>query len=285
MLIAPYLPERSRKMAEAAGVNYADLTGNVYVSFRRPALFLKDQGARENPFRGKDPTRRLAGGVAGRVVLWLCQLAPPLSPLLLTDVAKGSGVSLSYVSRLLDILEREDLIRRKPRGPIEAVDRPGLVRRWAEDYSLLGSNRGRLYLDPRGAQNALDGMKSAAFQRMRFAVSGSFAVSRYAPVTASSKLVCFVEDLDAAADVLSLVPARGTGNVFLLAPYDSIVLDEARYLDSEGTAFPVRYAPPAQVAVDCLTGPDRMPEEGAALLEWLQQHQPGWAGIPGRGGA
>lgn len=35
----------------------------------------------------------------------------------------------------------------------------------------------------------------------------------------------------------------------------------------------VVYAALTQVAADCLTGPDRMPAEGAALLEWMAANE------------
>ena len=37
---------------------------------------------------------------------------------------------------VLTLLEREDLIRKKVRGPVTDVDWRGLINRWTEDYSL-----------------------------------------------------------------------------------------------------------------------------------------------------
>jgi hypothetical protein len=51
---------------------------------------------------------------------------------------------------------------------------------------------------------------------------------------------------------------------------------------TQGESTPLAYCPPAQVAVDCLTGPDRMPEEGEELLGWLARNRPGWKGFAGR---
>ncbi len=293
LFIAPFLPPRSRKIAEEAGVNYTDLTGNMRLSVSRPALFLRDRGDKFNPYPGRDVERSLAGPTAARVILWLCQLSTPASPGLLkeiaqnmtvslTKVAQDSKVSLAYVSRLIRLLEREDLVRRKPRGPIGEMDRPGLVRRWAQDYDLLRSNRARLFLDPRGALRTLDTMGSPDFGRAQtgqIAVTGSFAANRYAPVAAPSKLVCYVEDVDATARALDLSPSSTSGNVFLLTPYDGIVFEAVRdaIQTSDGSMVPM--APPAQIAVDCLTGPDRMPEEGEALLGWLQKNWSGWKGF------
>jgi hypothetical protein len=211
----------------------------------------------------------------------MCQLKPPIDGRLLA-VAQRSQVSLAYVSRLIKLLEREDLIRREPRGPILEMDRPGLVRRWAQDYDLLRTNRARLYLDPRGAKRALDALGTEEFQRQqigRLAVTGSFAANRYAPITTPTKLVCYVNDIEATARALDLSPATTTGNVFLLSPYDEVVFDTVyESIPGPGNTL-IPMAAPAQIAVDCLTGPDRMPEEGEALLSWLERNWDGWRGF------
>jgi len=275
LLLAPFLPPRSRSIAEEAGVHYADLTGNLRLSLKTPPIFLSDRGADINPLPGAGPERSLAGPRAGRVLLTLCQMVPPVGPQTLTVVAGESTVSLPYVSRIIGLLEREDLVRRLPRGPILEVDRPGVVRRWAEDYSLLSSNRGRLYLDPRGLAHTLEAIGRTGFQRSipRYAISGPFAAHRMASAAPPSKLVCFVEDPDLAARSLDLSPTSGAGNVFLLAPYDPIVFETSR--EDSGKAW----AHPAQVVVDCLTGPDRMPEDGEVLLAFLQRTQTHWRGL------
>jgi len=283
LLLAPFFSRRSRELAESVNANYVDLTGNLQVVLKEPALFLRDHGSEKNPYPGQDPERGLSGTAAARFVLTLCALKPPRTPWTLTEVASRSCVSLSYVSRLVALLEQEDLVRREPRGPIKAIDRPNLIRRWAEDYSLLGSNEGRLYLDPRGAEHALKTMGEREFQQsvFPFAVSGSFAAHRYAPVSTPSKLVCFVDDPSAAAHTLDILPATGAGNVFLLAAYDSMVYERSMPWDREDWEAPVPCVPPAQIAADCLTGPDRMPEEGEALLRWFQENREGWEGFPG----
>jgi len=281
LFIAPFLPRRSREIAKAEGANYADLTGNIRLALNRPAIFLRDRGADVNPYCGKDIERSLTGPRAARVILWICQLKPPVTSWLLTQAAQGSKVSLAYVSRLIQLLEREDLVRRAPRGPIREVDRPGLVRRWAQDYDLLRSNRARLYLDPRGVKRTLEALGGKEFQRKQvgqLVVTGSFAANRYVPIAAPSKLICYADDIEVTARALDLSPATTTGNVFLLSPYDRIVF-ETQYESISGFDGPIPMAAPAQIAVDCLTGPDRMPEEGEALIAWLQRNWDGWKGF------
>src|SRR5262249_9699609 len=52
MLVATYLPPSARAWLEERGVSYADATGNLRVVLDRPALFLRDQGADHDPWRG-----------------------------------------------------------------------------------------------------------------------------------------------------------------------------------------------------------------------------------------
>lgn len=269
LLVAPYLSPRTREWLSDDGVNYLDLTGNIRIALREPALALIDRGSDRDPFPRRGPRRGLSGSQAGRVVLSLSELRPPMT---LTELAEVSGVSISYVSRLVSLLHAEDLVDRTPRGPITAVDRPGLIRRWAEDYSLLESNEARLYLDPRGPNHTLRSLGSPSVQRSlsRHAVTGSFAAHRLAPVAPPTKLACYVDHPDSVAAELGLTPATARGNVFLLQPYDSIVFE--RIVEGTGVAW----ATAAQVAVDCLTGVDRMPEEGEALLAHLTRTQEAW---------
>ena len=47
----------------------------------------------------------------------------------------------------MEWLSREAVLERRPRGPVQSVDRPALIRRWAQDYEVLTSNDARSYLE------------------------------------------------------------------------------------------------------------------------------------------
>lgn len=53
-------------------------------------------------------------------------------------------------------------------------------------------------------------------------------------------------------------------------PYDSIAFE--RMSRSDGIA----YVSTAQLAVDCLTGSGRMPEEGEAVVAWMRSNTARW---------
>ena len=97
-----------------------------------------------------------------------------------------------------------------------------------------------------------------------------FAAVRVSPVAAPALLTVYVNDVDAVADALGLIPADQGANVVLLRPFDPIVW--ARTDDENG----VRYVAPSQAAIDCLTGNGRMPAEGEALIQWLIANEQAW---------
>jgi hypothetical protein len=147
-----------------------------------------------------------------------------------------------------------------PRGPVEAVDRPGIIRRWAEDYSVLKSNVARPYLDSRGLDNLVRNLPGGRFQ---YAVTGSLAANRLAPIAPARLAMVYVDDDEKAANRLGLQPADAGANVMLLDPFDPVVFD--RTAKDKGITF----VAPSQAAVDLLTSPGRGPAEAEAIIEWI----------------
>jgi len=254
-------PSAKRRLVEES-LNYLDLTGNVRLVLSRPGLFIETDGATTDPNPIEKGGRSLRGPKAGRVVRALCDFAPPLA---VSDLATKAGVDISYASRLLDWLDREGLVTRKSRGPVEVVDRARLIRRWADDYSVLKSNDARTFLDPRGVSNVL---RRLTTRRARYAVTGSLAANRLAPIAPARLAMVYVDDPDDAASELNLTATETGANVMLLTPFDEIAFERTRTDDG------VTYVAPSQAAVDLLTSPGRSPAEGEAVLEWMARNPP-----------
>ncbi len=188
----------------------------------------------------------------------------------LSEIAAATGLTPGYVSRLLDTLDREALIERSRRGPVEAADIPGLIRRWAESYDVLRTNRASMFI----ARQAMSGLASTLLWLSEGAapvvVTGSLAAARVAPVAASTLLLAYCEDIGAAAEGMGLLRAQDGANVALLSPFDPVVWERTR------EEFGVRFVAYSQAAVDCLTGTGRMPAEGEALLDWMMADESRW---------
>ena len=80
----------------------------------------------------------------------------------------------------------------------------------------------------------------------------------------------YTDDAERLATAARLLPAKTGANVVLLQPYDPIVFQRG------GSTEGVRSVSVAQAAIDCLTGPGRMPAEGEALLAWMRRNEPRW---------
>lgn len=136
------------------------------------------------------------------------------------------------MSKLLETLDRQTLIERRPRGRIEAVDIPGLLRRFVESYDVIKNNSASTCLAPGGASETLLRLAEAPAVA-RIAVTGSFAMVRLAPVAAPSLLMAYCASVEQTAVELDLLPADEGANVALLTPYDPVVWIER----SATTAF------------------------------------------------
>lgn len=266
LFVAPFLSRRARDLLLRQGCDYLDLTGNTRLALGRPALFIETEGAERDPWRVERPARSLKGAKAARIVRALCDVRAPLG---VRELAAKAGADPGYASRLLELLEGENVITRKPRGPITGVDWQQLIRRWAEDYAVLRSNRSESYLAPRGIPAFVEGIRTRKL-RPPYAITGSLAASRLAPVAPERAAMVYVADPETAAAELDLRSAETGANVVLLQPFDPVVYERA--WKQRG----LRYAAPSQVAADLLTSPGRGPAEAEALLKWMTENERAW---------
>jgi predicted transcriptional regulator len=266
LLAAPYLSERTQERLRDNDLSYLDLTGNVLLQVDEPSIYVRSRGASKNPYPSSRPRRSLRGARTAQIVRTLVDTRPPLG---VRQIAELSDSNPGNVSRVLDLLEREDLIARSPQGGVEDVRWDELLEAWSRDYSLTDSNRYSTYLDPRGLDNLISNLRSLP-SGLRYAVTGSLAAARIAPVAPSRSGAVFVDDAAAVADALGLKPADAGANVLLLEPKGDFVFDGARLDDG------VRYVAPSQAVADLLSGSGRNPAEAEELLSWMRRNEDAW---------
>ena len=261
IVVSTFLSEATRERLGELGLNWLDLSGNVRLALPDPALFIQTQGARRRPNDSRRGARSLKGQSAGRVVKALLVARPPIGS---SDLAAQADVDPGYVSRILDLLVREALVEREPRGPVTEVDRYRLVRRWAEDAPLETRGRTGVYLEPRGISLLIQRLGSAP-PTLGYAITGSLAAERWAPVAVTRLAQLYVRSTpsDAAQD-LGLRSVEAGANVQLIEPRDGSILEAATLADDGLT-----YVTPLQAAVDLLSSPGRGPAEGEELLNWM----------------
>ena len=135
------------------------------------------------------------------------------------------------------------------------------------DYDFAPPKASTTWLEPRGIRALFVRLRDKG---IRYAVTGSFAGYRLAPVAEPRLAALYVDDPETAAQSLGLRPADTGGNVLLVIPFDPVAFERAEFDDG------ITYARVTQVLVDLMKGPGRGPAEAEALLEWMRDNEDIW---------
>jgi hypothetical protein len=189
LLVSDYLSSRTRELLAKEDISYLDLTGNIRLVMQSPPVYVEVAGADRRPSTSTTQrTAGLAGAKVGRVVRFLTEVVPPYG---VNDIEEATGISRGYVSRVLDRLSDEALIRREAREPVESVEWPAMLRRRGQSVDLLRANTTRTYVSPNGARAVFEALPRSAVAD-DVIVTGSFAAVRKAPVAGPALLVMYV---------------------------------------------------------------------------------------------
>lgn len=265
LVAADWLSQRAQDLLRSRGVSYIDTTGNADVRLIEPGLFIRTQGSSRNPTPKAAKGPSLRGPKAWALLRTLVEVPPPLG---VRELAGAVDVDAGYVSRVLAVLEQELLITRTPRGPVTTVEWEGVLRRSAETYSLFDSNTTSTWVATGGPERFFSDL--AGRRTGTWAITGSFAAARLAPVAAPEIAVIYTDDIDRLTRAGRLLPTTRGANVIVAEPYGPIVFD--RTVEVRGAT----YVSVAQVALDSLTGNARMPAEGEAVITWMRKNEPRW---------
>ncbi len=266
LVAARYLSAPVRERLREEGLNYVDATGNLLLSLEKPALFLRDVGAARDPWRGPGrPRDSFRGPIAARVIRTLVDFAPPMS---VPQLIERSGASTGAVYRVVDFLERQDLLEREPRKPITRVSWREILERWSRDYDLnLGEAQARL-LAPRGIASVRE--RLGEVRDIDYVLTGSSAAAYFEEYAQARLALIYTDEPERLTERLDLRPVETGANVLLVRPQDKVVYERGEERDG------VRIAAPSQIAVDLLSGPGRGPAEAQALLDWMERNESAW---------
>lgn len=265
LVFAEWLSPRTRELLRERNVGFMDSTGNVELRLPRPALMIRTDGSDRDPDPKPATGPTLRGSRAWALMRTLVEVLPPYTA---SDLADRLDIDNGYVTKVLQSLVDERLIEREPRRPVTEVAWEALLRQITSSYSLFDSNETSTWVASSGPAQLLEDL--AGKNARRWAVSGSFAASGLVSVAAAQTAVIYTDDPERLAKVARLLPTDTGANVVLAQPFDPIVFERIR---TDGS-FP--RVSVAQTAIDLLTRSARMPEEGEALLRWMQQNAPRW---------
>ena len=266
IIVAPHLSPAVRERLREAGLGFVDLTGNIRIALRTPGLFIEANGADVNPDRQSRPSHSLRGGKAGRIVRALIDRKEPPG---VRALAAMIGANPGYVSRIVALLDEQALIERSGRGRIASVDWPRLLDRWSQDAPLSSRGTQTMCLEPRDLAAMTSRLGKSS---LRYAVTGTLAVSEFAPIAAAHLAVIYVDDVNDAVSVLDLRIAERGANVMLIEPEDEWVFEGCTLRNG------LSVVAISQAAADLLTSPGRGPAEAEALIAWMRANERVWRG-------
>lgn len=267
VVAARYLSPSVRDALAADGLSFVDATGNMRIVVDRPAMFISSQGEDRDPWRRGRPRGTLKGEPAARVSRALLDYRRHWT---VRELVAASGSSTGAAYRVLEYLEREDLVVKEDRR-YRVTDWERLLRAWSADASFQTTTRTMAFIDPRGVDSVLGKMgKEPPFPA---AVTGSVAAKQWATYAPAKAVYIYVSSIQEASEQWGLRPNTAAPNVILLEPR---TVGDVPFVNAvlAKDGYPV--AAPAQVAADLLNGPGREPAEGEHLIDWMKANEERW---------
>jgi Transcriptional regulator, AbiEi antitoxin, Type IV TA system len=259
IVLAPFISEESAQICKEAGLGYADLAGNAWISFDQ--VFIETRSA-ENPFREKHEIKSLFTPRSSRVLRVLLQ--GPLRPWKTIELAESSKVSLGWVSEVgQELLAQEWAVRDSSGLRISKPD--AVLDAWAkadswEDRTTL-RQYSSLLADPTEIATALRdflGKREHAFTQW-------FAGSVRHPYTLPPVVTAYVSDFPEESELEKKLLARRVeqgGRLWLVRANDQGVF----YPKQNAEGFEL--ASDVQIYLDLLSAGQRGDEQAAELRKW-----------------
>ena len=270
LVVARYLAAPVRESLAARGVSYADATGNIRVQLERPALFLRDVGAQKDPWRGPGrPKGNLRGKSAARIVRTLADFLPPYT---VPELMKLAGTPSGTTYRAINFIEEQGLLTREDGGKITEVRWRDLLERWSRDSDFASMAGITTCLAPRGLPGLIKELAVLRENNLagRFALTGSLAAARWEPYAPTKSAMIYAERPEDLVVLANLRRVDYGANVLIVPANETAAFERTQVLDD------VEIVAPSQAAVDLLTSSGRGPEEGRALLDWMERNEFDW---------
>lgn len=266
LVAAKYIPEAIQKELKDRGISFADATGNVSINLENPLLVINTRGASTDPWKGPGRlTQSFKGISAGQIVRTLCDYR---SPIKIRDLIIESGASRGSAYRMVDYLIENKFITKQEGSQVSVNDWQRLLLAWSGEVNILNSGVRKSFVNSRGLDDLQN--KLTEVDVGKYVLTGSLAAEKYYPYADPYTALIYTTNIDALASELGLIETTKGANVILASPNTPIVFDRTvRYKQ-------MNIAAPAQIAADLLSGPGRNPEEGRALLKWMEVNENAW---------
>ena len=221
-LVVPHMGVSGLKVCREAGVGFIDCCGNSYLRFNQVVVQISGN---RNRFTARKRPRTLFNDKATIPLRIL--LESPGELMTTRSIADRGGLSLGWVSQILQQLHAEGYVERQRGGGTRVIDPPRLVGEWLRQYAFEHNAVFPFRTRDDHVQDTLQLLRTLQpplFERYALTLEAAVAAlgGDHAPAQLHLYLPDLAHDKDSAlrlwSDTLQLRPAGYDANCFLVAP-------------------------------------------------------------------
>jgi len=264
VVAVPYMGDVGRRLCEAAGISWVDLSGNALLN--APGLIVNVLG-RPNRYKRRGRPSNVFAPKSSRIARQL--LMDPSRVYTQSELAECTGLSPSLTSKVIHRLHEIFLIERAKDGTVRVHDPHRLIDAWREraDFTKHDVIKGQVF-----ARDGLERFRkvatvlsSAGLSFAATALGPAWLLTHYAMFNTCTFYVTSLPSEEILGQ-LGFEPNQSFGNVWLTIPNDEGVFHGV----SEVEGIPCTH--PVQVYLDLKDHPERASEAATELrhrlLDW-----------------
>lgn len=227
-ILAKYLSENRRQMCKAAGVNFFDLSGNVYLKHK--SLFIEREGF-PNRFPEKRQGRNPFADKASLILRAL--LKDDDKAWGVREMAAALKLNPGFVSKMLPVLEERSYIVRRD-AKFKAANPKSLLADWVQAYSYRKNEQLRYFCLAKSPAEILEKLRALKVpDDIKYAMGLQAGANLAAPYAIYKEVHVYVErreDVQFFAEALQAEPVDDGANLIFMLPYyrHSVFYDEQK---------------------------------------------------------
>jgi hypothetical protein len=261
LVVVPFMGSAGRRACESASVSWFDLSGNAHIV--APGIRIIVDG-RPNRFRAPGRPASIFAPKSARVVRWL--LENEERALTQREIARATGMTDGFVSRIASRLEEESYVAREASGALRVKDPALLLEAWRDEYRFDKHVLLRGHVAARSgdalARFVGDTLTEGSFEHAATGLAAAWQMTRFAGFRVATFFLTEPPSNELREKLGFREDARGA-NLWLVLPNDAGVLHGAEARDG------LRCVHPVQAYVDLKAHPERATEAAERLRSEL----------------
>ncbi len=223
VLVVPFISETGRRQVRDRGINFIDLSGDVYIAFDNVLIHKTSAG---NEYTYKKEGINIFSDKASLIVRELVSKSEAYHTV--RTLAENASVSVGWASEVLNELKERGYLDKKPRRGCKIRRMENLLDDWAGQYTFLGKNSIRSFFIKAMSLDEMFALfkDSGASQQIEYALTVHAGAHLVAPFVQYNECHLYVRgrkdfgrQVDHLVDALQLTEPHAGGNFHVARPY------------------------------------------------------------------